>query len=407
MLLIQPAVARVGDAALSVRTKFMIETITDLKNNRLKTGIAASGLAAEHIARMRKILGSLNSRSTLRATEPLRVSREDIRNADKRGKWWLVGASWREDPLEAARQELANAHSEAPSKTDDIAVPDAEDGGIDLRALARSHRMNTDVRRAIFIAIMSASDYRDAHVRLTKLRLRKAQEYEIPRVLVHCVMTEDLSNPYYTLIARRLCAETGRRMKMAFQFTLWDVFKRMGETPLDADEENPHPDDGEDGESITNQAIINAAKFYGALVADHTLGLNILKILNFAYLQKKTSIFVEVLLITVFLEVEKLAKKRKDKKKPPPPPSRPFPDDIIVSSTKLDEVESSRDTSTSAGASDGPAKIFVQLNSTAPQIVKGLVYFIRKVVAKTDLVSGKEKSIVKKGCATAIEALGE
>jgi hypothetical protein len=32
VLLIQPAVAQVGEASLSVRTKFMIDTITDLKN---------------------------------------------------------------------------------------------------------------------------------------------------------------------------------------------------------------------------------------------------------------------------------------------------------------------------------------------------------------------------------------
>uniref|UniRef100_A0A093VGF3 Suppressor of glycerol defect protein 1 n=1 Tax=Talaromyces marneffei PM1 TaxID=1077442 RepID=A0A093VGF3_TALMA len=389
VLLIQPAVARIGESSLSVRTKFMIETITDLKNNRMKTGAVASSISSEHTTKMRKILGSLNNRN-VRATEPIRVSRSDIQNSDRKGKWWLVGASWKErDPLEAARQELSTSSTAATSNK--VQADQDSDGEPDLAAIAKAHRMNTDVRRSIFVAIMSATDYRDAHVRLLKLRLKKNQEYEIPRVLVHCAMEEEAYNPYYHLIARRLCSEMGRRIKMSFMFTLWDIFKRLGETnDLDEggsdDEFNGFDEDGSNNAKLDIKSIVNLAKMYGNLICDNSVNLAILKNLNFAYLQPKTSTFVEVLIITVFQQTSPSSTRKSkstDQKKQP------------ETEEELKEKQAILLT-----------RIFAQTHQTAPHIVKGLIYFIRKVVAKSDIMaSSKEKKLVKWGCGVVTNAL--
>ncbi|KAK2782571.1 suppressor of glycerol defect [Emmonsiellopsis sp. PD_33] len=379
ILLIQPAVAQVGEAALSVRTKFMIETMTDLKNNRMKTGAVASAISSEHITRMKKILGSLNTR-TLRASEPLRIGRMDIHNSSKKGKWWLVGASWKEDPLADAASGVDNKISLAD--TLDVAVDGDE---VDLGQLARAHRMNTDVRRSIFVAIMSAADYRDAHVRLSKLRLKRSQEGEIPRVLLHCAAEEEAHNPYYTLIARKLCGE--RKIKMAFMFSLWDVFKRMGERG-DLDEDDMDPDD--DDNALTTKAVVNLAKMFGSLVADGALTLGILKVLDFAYLQPKTKTFVELLLITTMLQTQqkKLRQKQKEREQSA---SKKGGDGQVDDADEFDEK--------------ALADVFLRTRET-PQIVPRLVYFIRKVVAKSDVVASKrEKRIVKWGSRVALDTL--
>nr|GFD56933.1 nucleolar MIF4G domain-containing protein 1 [Tanacetum cinerariifolium] len=78
-----------------------------------------------------------------------------------------------------------------------------EDGEVDLAQLAREQRMNTDVRRAIYVSIMSATDFKDAQIRLNKLNLKKAQEVEIPKVIIHCAGAEKTYNPYYTILARK------------------------------------------------------------------------------------------------------------------------------------------------------------------------------------------------------------
>ncbi len=269
ILLLQPAVAQVGEANLSVRTKFMIETINNLKNNRMKTGVAASAVTSEHTIRMKKTLGSLNTRA-LKSSEPLRVGLDDIRNADKRGKWWLVGASWKEQNENRENQPLKNASAHVEEVDQDML-----DGSADLLQLAKEQRMNTDVRRAIFITVMSASDYRDAHLRLLKLHLKKSQELEIPRVLIHCAGAEQIYNPFYTLISRRLCSE--HKLKMAFQFALWDIFKRMGEIN---DDERGWTDEDDGAEAMSTRTIVNLAKMFGVLIAEGGLGLGVLKVRN-------------------------------------------------------------------------------------------------------------------------------
>ncbi|KAG2417264.1 hypothetical protein HFD88_008483 [Aspergillus terreus] len=371
VLLIQPAVAKAGEAALSVRTKFMIDTITDLKNNKLKSAVGSS-ITSEHMTKMRKILGSLSNNRVIRASEPISISRDDIHNSAKKGKWWLVGASWREDPLVSARQELSNL----PVDTQNAVPEDDSDGEPDYVNLAKAHRMNTDVRRSIFVAIMSATDYQDAHVRLLKLRLKRAQEYEIPRVLTHCAMEEEAYNPYYTLISRRLCGELGRRIKMSFMYTLWNIFKRMGETG-DMDDEDDTGFDDEDENQLPMKAVVNLAKMYASMIADGTLNFGVLKILNFAYLQPKTKTFTEILLITVI----QLSQKQKGKK----------------GKNKKPEEEESRD-------EKALMEIFMRTQET-PQVAKGLIFFLRKVVAKTDVVSSKELKLVRWGCRVAVDAL--
>lgn len=347
------AYAQAEGAMISVRTKFMIETITDLKNNKLKTDVASSGVASEHITRMRKVVGTLNSRN-IRASEPLRIGLADVNNADKRGKWWLIGASWKE--VEKEDKSFPTRNNDHSNDVDEVL--DGEQA--DLVLLARQHRMNTAVRRAIFIAIMSANDYQDAHLRLLKLRLKRSQQQEIPRVLMHCAAAEERYNPYYTLIAKTLCAD--KKARMAFQFSLWDFFKRIGETADDFD------DDGEDdGEEVHLKEIVNTAKMFGNLIADGTLPLGILKMLNLALLKEQASMFVEILLVTMISKGLEGAKEDRN-------------EDLL-------------------------AKIFARCKET-PQMIGGLRHFLKKVVRHTDLAGSKsETRLVRWGCGVAINTL--
>ncbi|KAI4726120.1 hypothetical protein E4T49_06184 [Aureobasidium sp. EXF-10728] len=363
VILVQKEVTRIGEANLSVRTKFMIETINNLKNNRVKTGAVASAIVSEHTTRMRKTLGSLNNRSSLKASEPLRIGLADIRDTEKKGKWWLVGASWL-DPGKQSKDEVVSDEPIVKASKNDSTTVAVDDGSVDLIQLARQQGMNTDIRRAIFVTIMSASDYQDAHLRLLKLGFKKAQELEIPRVLVHCAGAEATYNPYYTLIAKKLCSE--KRMLKAFQFGLWDIFKRMGEKAMTADDEDDAFDDDED-ENMSTRKIVNLARFYADLITEGGFPITALKTLNFAYLQPKTNTFTEVLLTRILIKMMKNSKGSKWE-------------------LSVNEVF--------ARAQD------------VPDMVQGLRYFMEKVVRKAEIANGKkERKAVKDGCAAAIEAL--
>jgi len=80
------------------------------------------------------------------AHDPLRVNLDDLHSAESRGKWWLVGAAWSGDPL-VERQES----SKRTSNTRDEDVVENV-----LLKLAKKQGMNTDIRRGIFVVLMSS-----------------------------------------------------------------------------------------------------------------------------------------------------------------------------------------------------------------------------------------------------------
>lgn len=362
--LIRPAVNKVGEANLSVRTKFMIESINDLKNNKVKVGVSASAVNHDHTTRMKKLLGSLNSRK-LKATEPLRIGLKDMEESDKRGKWWLVGASWA--GREGAYGKQTNVEGADTADDDDgaddadsITLESDEEVVPDLHELAREQNMNTDVRRSIFIAIMSASDYEDAYRRVTKLRLGKHRQKEVAYVVMQCAGAEQQYNIYYSLVARRLCGDG--RIRFAFQDSLWKLFRRLGESIFGEDAEEEQGDDGDDeGEAAAVRRVFCVAKMFGFLVANGAQGLGVLKCLNLRYLRPKTSDFVEVMLITLLQELK------------------------------------------TAGGE--PTKVFGAV-ADMPELSKGLQWFLRKKVRKSDLLtSKKDEKRVRRGCDDAIAAL--
>ncbi|KAL2115022.1 hypothetical protein VTJ04DRAFT_10685 [Mycothermus thermophilus] len=368
--LIPPAVAKVGgEKKLSVRTRFMIDTITDLKNNKLKAGVGASALVAEHITRMKKLLGQLKAKS-IKSSEPMRMGLKDIQDADKKGKWWLVGASWagRSADDKAQNSTAKNDESDDSDSDGSIALGDLSfTNGPDLAELAREQGMNTDVRRSIFVSVMSALDYQDAFHRILKLRLNKERQREIPTVLMRCVAAEQHYNPYYTLVAKRACAEY-REVRWAFQAGLWKMFARMGERGLDDDDDEGGLEEEEEEDPVEGmRKIVNTAKMFGTLVAAGSLSLTgVLKRLNLLYLQKKTRDFVEIMLVTTLLE--------------------------LCQPQQQEGGQSNK-------GEEAIAKVFGGVADTAPDLARGLQYFLKKVVRKSDLAGGKkETKRLREGC---------
>ena len=371
VIVLQKLVAQTGEDNLPVRTTFMIETINNLKNNRMKTGLAASTIAAEHTTRMKKVLGTLNARA--KATEPLRITLADVKDTSKKGKWWLVGASYH-DPAKLASLPTSSPLPTAKHDDSDTSYESETPGSVNLSKLAKRQGMNTDVRRAIFISLLSASDYKDAHVRLVKLHLKNKQQLEIPRVMVTCAGGEEAYNPYYALVARRLCAE--HQMRKAFQFTLWNFWKDIeNEGDGDEDSEMEHA-------VVSVRKVVNLAKFYAQLVADGSLNIAILKKLDFTYLPAKESMFVEVFLTTIFSQLRKDARKDKDSA------HQPRSNDFNADTAFEDKVR----------------KIFTCAG--APDMISGLQYFIRNTVERSDLArTKKERMALASGCRVALEAL--
>lgn len=294
--IINKAVNEAGSSDLSVRTKFMVETINDLGKSKPKARGLDSAVVSDHVLRIRKKLGELKSQSRrLDGLAPMGLSLQDIEKADTRGKWWLVGASV---PAKETYQDAEKESKKSAFKKDDIDMSDNEDMDIvlpDFPKKARGQGFHTSAQIAIFTAIMSAADYEHGYRQYANLKLRKDDQAEIARVLVQCVGSEANYNEYYALVGKQAC--TNNKIRFAFQDRLWKIFRSLGELMFGEEAEDEETADSE--KMKDERRISHVARFYAALIFDGALNLNILKPLNLPRLNRWTLIFVEQLIASL------------------------------------------------------------------------------------------------------------
>ncbi|CCG82032.1 putative Nuclear protein [Taphrina deformans PYCC 5710] len=291
-----------------LRIKFMVETMLNLKNNK---SVGAEGQQAKELrTQMRKYIGGLSTGAGQSANEPLRVTLDDIRNVEKNGKWWLVGASWRNDQNKLDPSQGSDALSFVEPARD--AADDVQHQR--LLELARQHRLNNPIRKQIFVTILSASDYLEATTAILSLRLKKSQESEIARVLVLLVGSEEGYNPYYTYIAKNLADRHG--MRISLQFCLWDFLRDCGESEVGQIGRQEEDEDGDSREPPSIRKAINVAKFFGTLLGHCVMPLSVLKTITFSRLRGTTRRFLDVLFTELFLSIHASIKSpRKQKSK--------------------------------------------------------------------------------------------
>lgn len=259
----------IGKTEMTPRMRFLVDAAVALKNNRQKP---LSQTIIELRSRLRKQLKL--------SKQPLRVGLQDILNSNERGKWWLVGASWKGND----------------EKKPEIEFADDDFGAVNWLDLAKKQRLNTDVRRAVFVALMGAEDYLEACIRIDKLGLKNRQERDIPHVILHCLAQEPAYNPYYALVAGKQC--TKHSTMKTFQFRLWDYFAT-----------NPSSDP---------QLAMHYGRFYAQLVHAGIMKLDILKTVDFLGGSADVKIFLEVFFVSLYKQIakdaEKTAKRSKDSK---------------------------------------------------------------------------------------------
>lgn len=302
------SVAKQGYANVTARTKFMVETIDDLKNKKAKGKGMDSAVVSEQVVRMKKHLGELKSQSRrLDGLTPMGMDLEDVDSADTRGKWWLVGASVPAKPEDEFRKKLKQKKRESAARSanaegddDSSGVSDVESEDMDFVLpdypnKARAQGLVTPSQIAIFTALMTAIDCDAGYRQFINLKMRKEEQLEIVRVLVQCVGSENEYNPYYAAVGERACANS--RVRFAFQARLWQIFRSMGESLFGEDME-----DMDTADSVRFQdegRVRKVANLYASLIAGGVLRLSVLKPLSLPEMEPRTSKFVEYLFLAL------------------------------------------------------------------------------------------------------------
>ncbi|KAL2694608.1 hypothetical protein Neosp_001193 [[Neocosmospora] mangrovei] len=339
------SISKSGYDNVSVRTKIMADTITDLNKHKKKARGLDSSVVSERVQRVKKRLGELKSQSRrLDGLAPMGMGLVDIEGADTRGEWWLVGASVPETLLDKSRKGSAAADADyesSDSEDMDIVLPD-------FPKKAREQGLRGNAQIAIFTALMTASNYEHGYKQFVNLRLKKNDQLELAKVLVQCVGSEMEYNPYYALVGRQACSSNSR-IRFAIQDRLWKIFRSLGESLFG---EGAEDDETADGERMKDERRLgNIANFYASLVDDGVLSIAILKPVELPEANHWTSVFVQLFMIALL----KICRSRGNSAK---------------EDAKLEKIF-------------GSAR-------ELPGLAAGIHWMLRKKVRKTKLVSAKE-----------------
>ena len=237
---------------LSIRDRFILDEIKKVREKSWKSKSDEAVQLHSFSAAMKELLRGFHHKSGP-ATEPLIATFDDMQeNAGKDCR--LPSRSIRPDD---------SLPTKSPDQSDS---DDPRLGSKVLIQLARQGRLNTSVRQSIFVAVTAATDCCDAISKLSALQLKRSQQMEVAKVLVHCATTEVRYNHYYSLLARQLCAT--RHLRKAFEFTLWDRVRCL-------DSVGPAT-----SISYTSdvRSLLNLARLYSSLVGTDCLGILVLRV---------------------------------------------------------------------------------------------------------------------------------
>ena len=225
--------------ATSTRMRYMIEFLTDIKNNKKKQNLAEERL---------KFLKNWLKNSVTKAT--------GIKESQITAKWTdLNSTNW--------RTLLTPSFAFAQTK---------EKFSPEIEALARSQHMTTESRKHVFCLIMSSEDYMDAFAKLSTL---KKMERDIVRVLITCCGQEGVYNKFYTLVSIQLCKHLNS-YKYSFQYALWDHLKQF--------------------QDFSIRKISNISKMFSDMIINEAVDFSILKAVDFDDMNEHLSLFLRILI---------------------------------------------------------------------------------------------------------------
>jgi nucleolar MIF4G domain-containing protein 1 len=275
----------------SSRVDFMVSAILDLKNNRRSK---QDSVYADRASKIRKLLGRIKSSAAssgkvnMSSQASLRIRLEDILNAETKGRWWKVGASWVGNQYRLSGVCAQETSNQERNREDGRLQAEDGEKNKQLLQLATKMRINSDRKRAIFCIIMGGTDCDDVFEKLCRGgMLQNRSERDTVRVLMQCCGHEKSYNKFYGHLAVRIC-EYQPQCRFSFQLAFWDVYKQF--------------------ELISLRRSANLAKLLFNLVAVH----NILKMhaaiktidMSDDELPKAAKIFLTIFFCSIFSHFE-------------------------------------------------------------------------------------------------------
>jgi nucleolar MIF4G domain-containing protein 1 len=257
------------------RVQFMIESLNDVKNNKLVSQTSDHATVKMKAAIEKYFKKRFKKRPV---AEAIRVAWSDLISSDHLGRWWVVGSA-----TQIPSDQRAEVRKETQLKKAMTELGGAKADTVD--SLARAQHMTTATRKAIFSIIVTSEDYIDACEKLTRFDAKDVKPREIAQIVLHCCQQEATWNPYYASLSEKLCS-VDPHFRISFKFLLWEKFDDLEDTSV--------------------RALTNIAKLYAFLIGQLSMSPTILKAFPFEAPSPKSIVFLRMLLMALFLEFEEM-----------------------------------------------------------------------------------------------------
>jgi nucleolar MIF4G domain-containing protein 1 len=158
---------------------------------------------------------------------------------------------------------------------DDELIDDANIINTDkLNKMFKKYKINTDLKKKIFTAIVTGADYLDTFEKLMRLNLSNEQSRDIIKIIVLLIVNEKCFNQFYFILLKKLI-QFNKDNKYTYHFTIWDQLKMMDNFEL--------------------KSVHSLAKTTASLLNEEIIGLPCL--LNFEFENSNEKQFLFILLI--------------------------------------------------------------------------------------------------------------
>jgi nucleolar MIF4G domain-containing protein 1 len=262
-----------GNHDLEFRQRFLLESLVKVRTSPLRPNSFTMAVRAS-----RKWLGGIkNSLSSHKSDAVLNLSLADLLNAETKGRWWKIGASWRTNTI----TDLPRSPSTQVSAVDVIATKDL------VETAATKLKLSGGNKKEIFRVLMNCRDVMDAFESLLRLDLKGKGDRDIIRVLCECCCQEIPYNPFYGEVSKLFCGHS-RQAKITYQFVIWDAIKSFRCS---------------ENENVMKH-IINLARMTAELVVSFNLPLIFLKIFSPVDLMEADISFLTIFFTSLFLADE-------------------------------------------------------------------------------------------------------
>lgn len=276
------------EADIDKRVQYMIEVLFQVRKDRYKDNPA-----------IREELDLVEEEDQI--THQVDVDDQDIQVQDTLNIF-KFDAEWEENE-EAYRKLKAEILGEASDDEDDDDESGSDDSSDDEeaeqeRAMEIKDQTNTDLvnlRRTIYLTIMSSLDFEEACHKLMKVQLPAGQESELPSMIIECCSQEKTYSKFFGLVGERF-AKLNRLWTNLFEeafATYYDTIHRYE----------------------TNR-LRNIARFFGHLLSTDGIGWHVFSVihLNEDETTSSSRIFIKILFqeLAEALGLPKLKERMKD-----------------------------------------------------------------------------------------------